>query len=131
MKLEGAKMTEWHENLVSGEFLAQGADPVVARYADQSGDIRKVRTARRTKVAHLPHDGVRLEELTDLHNRNLDAVSCNEENINSDFHLYNTASKTWFLICRDTAQVGTPPDFNRRGQADDQRVWRSDPGTEK
>ncbi|KAL1392881.1 hypothetical protein pipiens_012147 [Culex pipiens pipiens] len=59
------------------------------------------------------------------------AVSRTEENINSDFHLYNTASKTWFLICRDAARVGTPPDFNRRGQADDQRVWRSDPGTEE
>ncbi|KAL9706433.1 hypothetical protein quinque_009951 [Culex quinquefasciatus] len=53
------------------------------------------------------------------------------ENINSDFYLYNTANKTWFLICPDTAQVGAPPVFNRRGQADDQRVWRLDLGTEK
>ncbi|XP_058830933.1 muskelin isoform X1 [Topomyia yanbarensis] len=40
--------------------------------------------------------------------RYLDSASRTEENINSDFYLYNTASKTWFLICNDTAQVGGP-----------------------
>uniref|UniRef100_A0A8D8HNA7 Muskelin n=2 Tax=Culex pipiens TaxID=7175 RepID=A0A8D8HNA7_CULPI len=40
--------------------------------------------------------------------RYLDGASRTEENINSDFYLYNTVSKTWFLICPDTAQVGGP-----------------------
>ncbi|XP_053672386.1 muskelin [Anopheles nili] len=40
--------------------------------------------------------------------RYLDSASRTEENINSDFYLYNTISKTWFLICNDTSQVGGP-----------------------
>uniref|UniRef100_A0A182PSZ4 F5/8 type C domain-containing protein n=1 Tax=Anopheles epiroticus TaxID=199890 RepID=A0A182PSZ4_9DIPT len=40
--------------------------------------------------------------------RYLDSASRTEENINSDFYLYNTITKTWFLICNDTSQVGGP-----------------------
>nr|XP_029713847.1 muskelin isoform X1 [Aedes albopictus] len=40
--------------------------------------------------------------------RYLDSASRTEENINSDFYLYNTISKTWCLISNDTAQVGGP-----------------------
>ncbi|XP_049295999.1 muskelin isoform X2 [Anopheles funestus] len=40
--------------------------------------------------------------------RYLDSASRTEENINSDFYLYNTITKTWFLICNDTSQVSGP-----------------------
>ncbi|XP_062544151.1 muskelin isoform X2 [Armigeres subalbatus] len=40
--------------------------------------------------------------------RYLDSASRTEDNINSDFFLYNTISKTWCLISNDTAQVGGP-----------------------
>ncbi|XP_053684609.1 muskelin isoform X1 [Sabethes cyaneus] len=40
--------------------------------------------------------------------RYLDSASRTEENITSDFYLYNTLTRTWFLICNDTAQVGGP-----------------------
>uniref|UniRef100_A0A2M4BCX4 Putative muskelin n=2 Tax=Anopheles marajoara TaxID=58244 RepID=A0A2M4BCX4_9DIPT len=40
--------------------------------------------------------------------RYLDSMSRTEENINSDFYLYNTVTRTWFQICNDTSQVGGP-----------------------
>ncbi|XP_058054979.1 muskelin isoform X2 [Anopheles bellator] len=40
--------------------------------------------------------------------RYLDSASRTEENINSDFYLYNTVTKNWFMICSDTSQVGGP-----------------------
>ncbi|XP_055628729.1 muskelin isoform X2 [Toxorhynchites rutilus septentrionalis] len=40
--------------------------------------------------------------------RYLDSASRTEDNTYSDFYLYNTVSKMWFLICNDTAQVGGP-----------------------
>ncbi|XP_052862317.1 muskelin isoform X4 [Anopheles cruzii] len=40
--------------------------------------------------------------------RYLDSASRTEENINSDFYLYNTVTKSWFMICSDTSQVGGP-----------------------
>uniref|UniRef100_A0AAG5D179 Muskelin N-terminal domain-containing protein n=1 Tax=Anopheles atroparvus TaxID=41427 RepID=A0AAG5D179_ANOAO len=40
--------------------------------------------------------------------RYLDSASRTEENINSDFYLYNTITREWCRICSDTSQVGGP-----------------------
>jgi muskelin len=40
--------------------------------------------------------------------RYLDAASRTKENLKSDFYLYDTRSKAWFLICDDVSQVGGP-----------------------
>ena len=41
--------------------------------------------------------------------RYLDAPNRTKEMIQSDFYLYDTANKSWLLICDDTSQVGGPP----------------------